>query len=300
MEVQATTMARSEVNTTMARSEVDTTRPFKSVKEAVAVFGDRILSTNSTFFKTNTIPSSSSFKTNANHKLDATPEPITPAPQTQNMSSCNTDTISKLDAPSKPISLPSPPPPFCSSPINKPMYSAPSSPPSYTSSVSNREKENENENETETENIVFNYLRRLELEVAETKRELMALKRRESEMEIGLASLNTQLNRNLAKLAEIEASKEEEISVVMEEKPSKVRSNHWEETVENSVQYEYLPSLAHALSLKDFGDEFGLTRKRKVQKMKPIVPLVGDIFSRRKSSKENNSFYSESFHSVLV
>ncbi|KAJ4756630.1 WEB family protein [Rhynchospora pubera] len=182
------------------------------------------------------------------------------------------------------------------------MYSAPSSPPSYTSSVSNsnREKENENENETETENIVFNYLRRLELEVAETKKELMALKRRESEMEIALASLNAQLNRNLAKLAEIEASKEEEISVVMEEKPSKVRSNHWEETVENSVQYEYLPSLAHALSLKDFGDEFGLTRKRKVQKMKPIVPLVGDIFSRRKSSKENNSFYSESFHSVLV
>ncbi|KAJ3700354.1 hypothetical protein LUZ61_004059 [Rhynchospora tenuis] len=287
----------------MARSEVDTTRPFKSVKEAVAVFGDRILSTNSTSFKINAIPNSSSFKTNANYKLDATSEPITPAePQTQNMPSCNTNTITKLHTPPKPIPVTSPPPTFCSSPINKPMYSAPSSPPSYTSSVSNsnEEKENENENETETENIVFNYLRRLELEVAETKKELMALKRRESEMEIALASLNAQLNRNLAKLAEIEASKEEEISVVMEEKSSKVRSNQWEETIENSVQYEYLPSLAHALSLKDFGDEFGLTRKRKVQKMKPIVPLVGDIFSRRKSSKENNSFYSESFHSVLV
>ncbi|KAF3337729.1 WEB family protein [Carex littledalei] len=291
-----------EVQTTpMARSEVDTTRPFRSVKEAVAVFGDRILSTNSSSFKTNTISNSSSFKTNAKNKLDASPEPVpAAAPQTRNMLSCNTDPIPKLDASPKPIHVSSPPPPFFSSPINKPMYSAPSSPPSYTSSVSNSNGEKENENETEAEDLVFNYLRRLELQVIETKKELMALKKRETEMEIALASLNAQLNRTIAKLSEIEASKEEEISMVMGEKQSMVQSNRWEEeTVENAGQYEYLPSLASALSLRDFGDEFGLTRKRKVQKMKPIVPLVGDIFSRKKSSKENNSLYSESIYSVL-
>jgi hypothetical protein len=289
----------TEVQTApMARSEVDTTRPFRSVKEAVAVFGDRILSTNSSSFNTNTVPYSSSFKTDANLTLHAPQEPIPPAaPETQIMPSCKTDIIPKLDASPKLTPVPSPPLPFCSSPINKPMYSAPSSPPSYTSSVSNGEKENENE----TENIVFNYLRRLEFEVAETRKELNALKKRESEMEIALASLNAQLNRNLEKLSEIETSKEGEISVVMGEKPSKVQSNRWEEeTVDNSVHYyEYLPSLAEALSLRDFGDEFGLTRKRKVQKMKPIVPLVGDIFSRKKSSKENDSLYSESIYSVL-
>lgn len=285
----------------MARSEVDTTRPFRSVKEAVEVFGDRILSANSYSFKTNTVLNSSSFKTNANHTVHAPQEPIpAAAPQTQNMLSCETDTIPKPDASPKLTPVPSPPPPFCSSPINKPMYSAPSSPHSYTSSVSNGEKENENETETETENIVFSYLRRLELEVAETRKELNALKKRESEMEIALASLNAQLNRNLEKLSEIEASKEEEISVVMGDKRSKVLSNRWEEDmVESAVHYEYLPSLAEALNLRDFGDEFGFTGKRKVQKMKPIVPLVGDIFSRKKSSKENNSLYSESIYSVL-
>jgi hypothetical protein len=254
-----------------ARSEVDTTRPFRSVKEAVAVFGDRILNTTSYSFKTNTVPSSSSFKTNANLTLHASQEPIPQAaPQSQNMLSCKTNLIPKLDASPKLTPVSCPPLPFCSYPINKPMYSAPSSPHSYTSSVSNGEKENENE----TENIVFNYLRRLELEVAERRKELKALKKRESEMEMALASLNMQLTRNLEKLSEMETSKEGEISVVMGEKPSKVQSNRWEEdTVHNSVHYEYLPSLAEALGLKDFGDEFGLTRKRKVQKMKPIVPL---------------------------
>ncbi|KAJ3675220.1 hypothetical protein LUZ60_004262 [Juncus effusus] len=309
---------------TMARSEVDTTRPFQSVKEAVAVFGERISFHNSCSFKT-TNPSSSpigaktnlklcdspkpipiqslspsSIETDGNSNFDASPKPIhIPALENLNSSTLETNIKLKIDeSPNPNISIPSPPQSYFSSPINKTMYSAQSSPRSFASSVSNSIENKE----PETENLVFDYLKKLEQEVAETKKEVITLKKRENEMELMLATLNAQLNKNLSKLAQIEAVKQDEISEEREEKlPYKVRSNRWdEESVNNGIRnYEYLPSFREALSLGDLRDDIGFEIKRNVQKMKPIVPLVGDIFKKKKSLKHNNSFYSPSIYSML-
>ncbi|XP_073012974.1 uncharacterized protein [Typha latifolia] len=233
----------SSAATSMAseRSEVDTTRPFRSVKEAVAVFGERLSLGGG-----------------------ATPKPL------------QTD--------------PLPPP--------KPVYSsAPSSSPSYSSSLSHINQDREEEL------IILDYLKKLEAELHETKHDLVLLKNRESEMELAVASLNAQLHKNLSKLEEIEAASAAEI---VEEKTDKVRSDRWaEERIRDlPSSYDYLPTLAEALSLGELEEDDyyggGGRRKRKVQKKKPIIPLIGDMFSRKKSSNDQyNSLYLQSFHSVI-
>ncbi|XP_073003754.1 uncharacterized protein [Typha latifolia] len=223
--------------------EVDTARPFRSVKEAVAVFGELFLAGEPSYQKTNS-----------------------------NV---------KLDQPMKPVQI-------YSSPSPKPPNSASASPPSYSSSVFNQDREDDL--------ITLNSLKKLEAEVAGMRQELAVLKKRESEMELAVASLNAQLNKCLSKLAEFEAEKAAEISMQIEENPEKVRSYRWqEESKDMAANFEYLPSLAQALKINgEMRNEFNGTRMRKVQKKKPIIPLVGDIFSRKKSLSDRNSLYSQS------
>nr|CAD1842060.1 unnamed protein product [Ananas comosus var. bracteatus] len=246
----------------MERAEVDTTRPFRSVKEAVAVFGERFLVGDAA--------SSSCHKPNSNAKLGISP----PKP---------------------------------------PMYSAASSPRSYSSSASqlnqeaNREyDEHEPEDEAEPEPVILSSLKKLEAELAETKQDVVLLKKRESEMDLAVASLNAQLHKSLSKLAEIDAEKAAESSTEIEEGPYKIRSNRWgEKNEEMGMSFEYLPSLAQALRLGEVEDDFGARRNRKARKeekkkkKKPIVPLIGDLlFFRRKSSggdDENHFLYAQSF-----
>ncbi|KAG1369956.1 WEB family protein [Cocos nucifera] len=228
------------------RAEVDTTRPFRSVKEAIAVFGERLLSGDAY-----------SQKTMSNAKIDVTPKPI--------------------------YSLPAP----------KPIYSASSTPPSYTSSASQFNQDGEDEL------IIFSSLRKLEAELEETKRELMLLKERESEMELAVAALNAQLQKSMSKLAEMEATKAAEDSMAIE---NKVRSDRWaeERTRDLEAKFDYLPTLAQALSLGGIEDDFGGRKKRKVPKKKPIIPLIGDMFSRKKASFDlNNSPYSQTYNGAL-
>jgi hypothetical protein len=139
-------------------------------------------------------------------------------------------------------------------------------------------------------------IKKLEADVADTRREVVQLRKRGTEMEMAVASLNAQLHRGLSRLAEIEADKASAAARrsiggdtdVM----AMVRSERW---AEKSGMYsrEYLPSFSHALSLGEFDDDDNLPggRRRKAQKVKPIVPLIGDIlfsksFSRRKSTKD--------------
>lgn len=136
----------------------------------------------------------------------------------------------------------------------------------------------------------------------EVKRELMLLKERESETEMAVATLTAQLHESVSKLAEIEATKAEESSLSIEGRSSHVESHRWadERTRELEARFEHLPTLAQALSLGDIEDGFGGRGKRKLPKKKPIIPLIGHIFSRRKSSSDlNHSLYSRSFFSVL-
>lgn len=134
---------------------------------------------------------------------------------------------------------------------------------------------------------VIDSIKRLEVELLEVRKELALMKKRRSEMEIAMAGINAQFHRSLSKLAEIEAAKAAQRNAIREEK-------RWEE------EYEYWPCFGDALSISDM--DIGLERRmerRKSQKKKPLVPLVGRIFSKKSSSDDIDYSYPESIYSVL-
>ena len=235
--------------TTVERAEVDTTRPFRSVKEAVAVFGERFLAADAYSQK---------------------PTAIAP----------------------KPIYSVSTPKSIYAIAAAKPLYSAFSSPRSYSSSSSRFNQEREDEA------IILNSLRKLQAELKETRRELVLLKERESQIAVAVASLNSEVHKSVSKLAEIEAAVEAKTgkpTLAIEDQPAMIRSERWGE---ERTGFEYVPSLAEALSLGEMEDNFGGRRKPKMQKKKPIVPLIGDMFSSKKkvSADFDNSLYTRSYY----
>jgi hypothetical protein len=212
-------------------SSVDTSRPFRSVKEAVAIFGKRIL--------VGEIYSS---------------KPYYNPPGEENISW---------------------------------RFLSPS--PSYRSPKEDHHHE---------QNEVFGALMKLEAELKETKTELKLLKGRESETEIALASLNAELHKNMSKLARAEAAAAKEAvemrAVSFErEKKEDLLLKEEERMRELMIRMENSPTLAQILSL---GEEKGCFRgkeERKAMKKKPIVPLVGDLFFKKKGSSNtlNNPLY---------
>ncbi|PAN41634.1 hypothetical protein PAHAL_8G057800 [Panicum hallii] len=280
------------------RAEVDTARPFRSVKEAVAVFGDRILvgeghSRHSSSAATISTP-------NANASASANGMPTASAKH-EASSSSSTMTFS--------------PNPMAEAeeeimPAAVPMYSAPSSPPSLTSSPSPmRACSGRGGDDRDREAgglVVMRSIQKLEAEVAETRQEVAQLRKRGNEMEMAVASLNAQLHQGLSKLAEMEADRAAAAARRSiggdTDAASTLRSERWGGGDKLGAS-EYLPSFSHALSLGEIDDaELMGSRRRKAQKVKPIVPLIGDIlFSKRKSTKEkgDDGFYSGDLYSVL-
>lgn len=94
--------------------------------------------------------------------------------------------------------------------------------------------------------------------------ELKLLKKRESETEIALATLNAELHKNMSKLAEAEAVAAK--NAVVNEDEKKVRELMMMRMDSRSSQ-----SLAQILSIGD-----GNVNMEK--KKKPIVPIVTDFF----------------------
>ncbi|XP_062198054.1 uncharacterized protein LOC133900819 [Phragmites australis] len=263
------------------RAEVDTTRPFRSVKEAVAVFGDRI------------------------HVGDGYPRPNGNAVA---MVTPNSIASTKHEASSSSSTMTFSPNPMAEAeaeimPATVPMYSAPSSPPSLAWSPSPNKvcRAHGDDRYDEAGLTIMRSMKKLEAEVAETRQEVAQLRKRGSEMEMAVASLNAQLHRGLSKMAEMEADKAARRSIGGEtDVTSTVRSErYWGDKLGAS---EYLPSFSYALSLGEIDDaELMGSRRRKAQKVKPIVPLIGDIlFSKRKSTKEKgDGLYSGDLYSVL-
>ncbi|EXB29032.1 hypothetical protein L484_018449 [Morus notabilis] len=203
-----------------SHSVVDTSRPFRSVKEAISIFGERIL--------VGEIYSScsSSPKPNNNNRVSAffniSPVKEEPTPKVQN------DNEDFVDA-----------------------------------------------------------LKRVETELEEAKAELRLLRVREQETEVAVASLNAELHKNMSRLAAAEAAKAAAGGGINDEKDQQEK---WRRELRRRMEKN--PTLAQILSLgPDEKDtvkstittthDFG--RKMMVKK-KPIVPLVGDLFSGKKGS----------------
>ncbi|TMW93925.1 hypothetical protein EJD97_010984 [Solanum chilense] len=204
-------------------SNVDSSRPFRSVKEAVAIFGERFLA-----------------------KEIYSPKPFTFPTQE---SPWNTNNYSPTSANSQEI---------------------------VTSWKSGSSPSPQDLNDP----IVVETLKKLETELEETKAELKLMKARESETEIALASLNAELHKNMSKLAQAEAAHAgamaaaaKSLKINNEDKKKERRSVTWESSS---------PTLAEMLSIGE--TDVGLIGKKKEKKKKPIIPLVADLFSRKKRS----------------
>ncbi|XP_076935665.1 uncharacterized protein LOC143602453 [Bidens hawaiensis] len=103
--------------------------------------------------------------------------------------------------------------------------------------------------------LLVNSLKKLESELEETKKELKLLKERESETEAVLASLNAELHKDRLKIIKAD---------------EKAPAAGWADPV-----------------VKSGGGGRKVVKKKK--KKKPIVPLLGDLFSKRKE-KSNASY----------
>ncbi|WVZ53719.1 hypothetical protein U9M48_004624 [Paspalum notatum var. saurae] len=286
------------------RAEVDTARPFRSVKEAVAVFGDRILVGGE--------GGRSRHSSSAAAIADATCNAAaTPSAKHEASSSSSTMTFSPPN-PTAEIEAAEIMPA-----TTVPMYSAPSSPASLTSSspspttkprISER-GDGDGDGGDAAGLVVMRSIQKLEADVAETRQEVAALRKRGSEMEMAVASLNAQLHRGLSRLAEMEADRARAArrrSVGGDTDAASSATLRWGDKL--AASGEYLPSFSHALSLgeMDGGDDAELVgggrRRKQAQKVKPIVPLIGDIiFARRKSTKEKGDerLYSGDLYSVI-
>ncbi|XP_071727001.1 uncharacterized protein [Rutidosis leptorrhynchoides] len=184
------------------RSTIDTSRPFRSVKEAVAVFGERFVATN--------IYSPSP-------KQDTTIWKYTP----------NSNKIEEIN----------------------------------------------------TSPMLMNTLKKLEMELEETKRELNILKERESETEVALASLNAELHKNMSKIAKAEAEVEGKAAVMR-----------------SSVTMCQVLNVGDENKMKNIVESMYLIENKKVMKKRPVIPLVTDLFTR-KNGKNKNSILSQLFTS---
>ncbi|KAG5229326.1 WEB family protein [Salix suchowensis] len=135
---------------------------------------------------------------------------------------------------------------------------------------------------------VFGTLKKLEAELEETKAELKLLKEREYATEIALASLNAEVHMNMSKLAAAEAAAakkaaESTRAAGFERKRKEDLLKEEERRRELTIRMGDFPTLAQILDLG--GSEKGSFRgkkERKVMKKKPIVPLVGDFFFKKK------------------
>lgn len=146
------------------------------------------------------------------------------------------------------------------------------------------------DNKREDESLVLDALKKLEAELEETKVELKMLKERESETEVALASLNAELHKNMSKLAKAEAAAA--TNALIANRNREVREE--ERKRELMIKMEDSTTLAQILSLGEEGYFGGKVHEKKAMKKKPIIPLVCDLFSRKKWSSKTmqNPLYS--------
>ncbi|GJN13635.1 hypothetical protein PR202_gb00360 [Eleusine coracana subsp. coracana] len=314
------------------RAEVDTSRAFRSVKEAVAVFGERILA-RETQFKQNAIahgdrlngrekkPRSSSITIAApNAKPEVSDDGVTTASgvllsRESHSKASATYNVSQRGSSHNlsPVRVTRPVVPD----DDVPMYLVPSSPPFFASSPSLANddfQERERKDEAAADLMVLSSIKKLEEEAARTRQEVAQLKKRVAEMELSMATLNAKLHRALSKLAHMEADKAaaERASIIERGRSGELAALAlWAEGRRAPPRSAGRPPLGHLMRFGDgggeavtVGGEEMVVARRKVQKRKPIVPLVlpminGLLFSNKRRAKDKESVYMKELYSLL-
>ncbi|GJN21310.1 hypothetical protein PR202_gb08775 [Eleusine coracana subsp. coracana] len=150
--------------------------------------------------------------------------------------------------------------------------------------------------------VMLDCLKKLEVDLAEAKDELVQLKQRQSQMEMAVSSLSVQFSKDLAVYSGLNKGKELAIVDAQvtgaedDDGKCRVRSDRWDESraEEWVANLEYLPSLSEALSIKMIEDDLGQRKERKVKskkasrkkhKKKRGISLVGGIFSKKTKSR---------------
>ncbi|XP_031247513.1 WEB family protein At1g75720-like [Pistacia vera] len=212
-------------------SNVDTSRPFRSVKEAVAVFGERFL-------------------------------------------------VGEIYSPKR----------FSFSPPTKHEIITPWK---YSSSPQNpREVIDDEKNEKNNNGEVLDTLKKLEAELEETKMELKLLKKREAETEVALATLNAELHKNMSKLAEAEADVAKKAIEYHRRREDQERKRELVRKKENSLTLAQILCVEeNDIDVEAHAARFlgGRRSEGKMMKKKPIVPLVTDLFFKKKGSPNNST-----------
>jgi pyruvate dehydrogenase E2 component (dihydrolipoamide acetyltransferase) len=306
------------------RGEVDTSRAFRSVKEAVAVFGERILVREAQFRPNGRAakevnPRASAVAIAASdvklersdgvrasgllHPRESYSKPsVTFNAKQEGSSSNNTKTASNEVVPvPKSVSE------------DVPMYLVPTSLPFFASSPSLANDDDDDDEQAERKEadfMVMSTIKKLEEEAARTRQEVSQLKRRLAEMELSMATLNAKLHRALSKVAHMEADNAAAARASIESRRSgDVALAVWAERRAPSR-----PQLGHLLRLGEADREAAVMSgggrtvaapaRRKVQKQKPIVPLVvplinGVLFSKKRRVKDKESVYMKELYSLL-
>lgn len=319
------------------RGEVDTSRAFRSVKEAVAVFGERILVREAQLranggahggcrvgkefnSRVNAVAIAASDVKLPNRSDGVMESHSNSKPSVVNVT-CNAKEEQSSGS-SKPAAPSLPPVPVPRPPVAEdvPMYLVPSSPPFFASSPSlaNDDGDDDEQERKAADLVVISAIRRLEDEAARTRQEVARLKRRLAEMELSMATLNAKLHRALSKVAHMEADNAAAARAsigrdmaaalaVSAERPRRAPTSR--------------PQLGHLLRLgvgeqadrealalvSGSGSDGGWAvapARRKAQKQKPIVPLVvplvNDVlFSKKRRTKDKESVYMKELYSLL-
>ncbi|KAM0900963.1 hypothetical protein ACQ4PT_020295 [Festuca glaucescens] len=295
------------------RAEVDTSLAFRSVKEAVAVFGERIIARETQVrlgvHADHRVVRESSWRdaiaiASSNEKLEGS-HGVRPSDLIREIHS-NPSTIAIAIAKHEKNSSERGPMPvsyaqqMCLVPLSPPL-SAPSPSPAHNDDKQDRKEGNL---------MIMSSIKKVEEEATKTRQEAVQLKKRLTELELAMANLNAKLHRALSKLAHMEADVAAAARASIQQRDNNtVALAVWTEP--KLEQETPRRPLGHLLSLDD-GDEEVIhvqrretpTMKRKVQKQKPIVPLVvpfinGMLFSKKKGIQDKESLYMKELYSLL-
>lgn len=238
------------------RSNVDSSRPFRSVKEAVAIFGERLLA----------------------GEIAMPLAPQVTKPPDSNVMSPGGETFDHLAS-------------------DKPMREE--------EEEDQQQQQQQQEGEVDgDEEVLGNGLKKLEADLEEMKRELRILKERESETEIALAALNAELHRNMSRLARAEAV-QAKVKAVATRSSSTLGAVHEYHPHDRIIDTNpnFFPTIAQILSTAEDRKKKKKNKNKRQgyyggvltgpMKEKPIVPLVGDLFSWMKKTSDS------SFHNPL-